>query len=427
MTPKSDTDYQAALAWLFSRTRAGGERSPARAAALLARLGLTAPATTVLVTGTNGKGSVSSMIAAGLMAAGQVTGRFVSPHVESFLERISVDDQPVSEARVTEFVRLARELAADPATAAAPEPAFFEWCLALALSEFRRRGADAAVLEAGVGGAGDATRAVAGVDLVVLTNVDLDHVDVLGPTLELIAADKLGAMRSGAPYVSGVVQPPLRAMAARQAARLESPLHQYQPDQALFSLPAPLERATRVAPSRLRNARLAAAALRLLGANEDAVLAGLRAPPLPARGERFLLDGQVEVLLDGAHDPAAARELVNEIAGRPYALLFGALGKKQGPAVLQVLAERAEGVVLTEALEGEGRLHDWPGATFEPEAEPALRAALRAAQAAASSRTPAPATSDELPLLVVAGSLYLAGRVRPLLRARGQRLPAPWE
>lgn len=470
MNPPAASEYQTALDWLFSQTRAGGERSPARAAALLARMGLKAPEHSVSVVGTNGKGTVTAMIAAGLSAAGHKTGRFISPHVESFRERVAVNGTPIAEAQVVDFVRAARELVAASGGAVQPPPAFFEWTLALALSEFARQRTHSAVFEAGVGGASDATHALPNVELVVLTNVDLDHVDVLGPTLELIAADKAGAIRPGTPVVSGVTQPHLQELVAREAHRSSAPLHQVRAEgtvsTGLFHVPPEL--AGVFSPTRLANARLAAASLRLLGLNEAAVTAGLSAPALPARGERFLVPMRgplgvppvvgvppavgvprtvdappsVEVLLDGAHDPAAARQLLLEIGGRPYALLFGALGRKQGAAVLEVLAPGATSVVLTEAQAGDG--HPAPPAApadFVADPEAALQAALAAAAEGAleSKQRGAPPTalheapgahnggSAARPLLVVAGSLYLAGRVRPLLRGMGERLPAAWE
>lgn len=438
--------YDEALAWLFSRTRGGGERTPQRAARLLERLGLRPPPLTVSVVGTNGKGSVTNMTATGLSAAGHRTGRFLSPHVESFRERVAVDGTLVSETAVVDFVERARALpdGGDPELG----PAFFEWTLALALEEFDRHGAEAAVLEAGVGGASDATRAVEPVSLVLITNVDLDHTDTLGHNLTKIATDKAGAIRPGVPVVSGVAQPELRALVAAEAERLSAPLFQDAPDgaqDALFSLPPACAAALATAPAtRAANSRLAAAALRLLGADEAAVEAGLRAAPLPARGERFLVPtyqtgpaapdgsgegrgaaggrgtGQVEVLLDGAHDPAAARRLVHDLGIAPYVLLFGALAKKQGAAVLDCLAAGAAAVVLTEAMAGEGPQHQREGAHFDPDAEGALTEALRLAALLGEP-------GGRRPLLLVAGSLYLAGRVRPLLRARGTRLPAPWE
>ncbi len=411
-------------------------RTPERAAALLQRLGLEAPGLTVSVVGTNGKGSVSSMIAAGLAAGGHTAGLFTSPHVESFLERISVNGAHITEEAVTAFVTQAQRLAT---LGAAPEhrtlrPAFFEYTLALALHEYARRRATAAVLEAGVGGGSDATRAVEGVSLTVITNVDLDHTDTLGTTLEQIVADKAGAIRPGKPVVSGVAQAGPRAVVRQMAERSGAPLHQYvhgARSQPLFGLPRSLTQLLKAYPTREMNARLAAAALRLLGLDESAVMAGLRTPPLPARGERFLVDhggraeGEaIDVVLDGAHDPAAAARLVAEVGGtegrsRPYALLFGALGRKQGAAVLQVLSEAAHTVVVTEASAGDGVLPGPEGAVTLLDPEQALDAALTAASRAGAA--------GERPLVVVAGSLYLAGRIRPLLRARGRRIQAAWE
>lgn len=433
MIDASTEEYRKALDWLFRQTRSGASRTPARASGLLRSLRLAPPRLTVSVVGTNGKGSVSTMIAAGLTAAGYVTGRFTSPHVESFRERIAVNDRLIAEEHVTEFVRRAQGVQPYLSQASDSGPAFFEWTLALALAEFARQRADAAVLEAGVGGSSDATRAVEGVSLVVLTNVDLDHLEVLGPTLEDVATDKVGAMRPGAPFISGASQPSVRAIIAREAERLGAPLHQLEPaateSGGLFSIPLPLDYAFDNSPTRSDNARLAAAALRVLGVNEASVVRGLRAPPLPARGERFRLAGQppVEVLLDGAHDPAAARRLLEQIGQRPYALLFGALAKKQGALVLDVLAARAADVILTEAQAGEGPSAG-PTGPWRFEAEPstaldiALDMALEAVRAQGLGGPGGPGG-----LLVVAGSLYLAGRVRPLLRVRGVRLPAPWE
>lgn len=413
--------YEEALSWLFTQSRGGAERGPGRAAALLGRLGLAAPPLTVSVVGTNGKGSVTAMIAAGLTAHGLRTGRFLSPHVESFTERIAVDGVEIDTERVTEFVeRVAAPLG--PSLRGATRPAFFEWTLALALSEFARQGSGAAVLEAGVGGASDATRAVEGVRLVVLTNVDLDHADALGGSLEAIATDKAGAARAGAPLVSGVRQPELRRLVEAAATEVGAELHQFRPEvgeQPLFALPGSPSASTGAPSTRLENARLAVAALRLLGASEQAVAAALAAPPLPARGERFLLPGSgtaggpVEVLLDGAHDPAAARRLLKEAAGvagaRPYVLLFGALSRKQGGEVLALLAERALSVIVTEASEGEGPPADLAGAEFVADPAVALERAVGEARAQAEDA-----------LVLVAGSLYLAGRLRPELKRRAR-------
>lgn len=414
------------------------------------------------------------MIAAGLTASGHTTGLFTSPHVESFLERISVDGSHISEEAVVEFVQRVQGLDSPHTEPGEPvlDPAFFEYTLAMALHEYASYNATAAVLEAGVGGGTDATRAVEGVGLTVITNVDLDHTETLGVTLEQIVSDKAGAVRFRQPVVSGVVQAAPQAVVREAAERLDAPLYQLDDallhSQHLFELPPLLAEPLSRYPTRAMNARLAAAALRLLGASESAVLAGLRTPPLPARGERYAVarsgkagltqpggygeaegHGEVDVVLDGAHDPAAAERLVAEMRGpdgrgQPYVLLFGALGRKQGIAVLSVLARAAHAVVMTEASEGEGVLPGPEGAVTVNDPQRALDTALNLAlgseqigtlasasdvgvSAACAASDGGPTATGRRPLVVVAGSLYLAGRIRPLLRAQGVRVAAAWE
>lgn len=446
MTPGpavATTAYAEALQWLYARTRSGGRRTSARAATLLRELGLKPPAPTAVVVGTNGKGTVSTMLARGLSASGARTGRFLSPHVEEFRERIAVDGVPVSEAALVAFVERARRLDDGWPYDEGLRPAFFEWTLAFALERFAAS-ADACVLEAGVGGLHDATRAVMPVDVVVLTNVDLDHMDTLGTTLTAIASDKVGAFREGVPVVCGASQPEVVAVAAAQAAALGAPFHldpfvseaaqrASAPGGAdgLFELPRAVAEDLAAPPTgapsgalagananRRANSRLAAAALRLLAVPEPAVAVGLRAPALPARFERFLVQddrgGELLVVLDGAHDPAAAARLAAEVTPG-YTLLFGALARKQGQRVLDTLAPRAAAVIVTEAARGEPPTAVWPGATVVADTAAALDAATAAARVTGA------------PLLLVAGSLYLAGLVRPLLTRRGERLPDPWE
>ncbi|MEJ2289552.1 MAG: Mur ligase family protein, partial [Deinococcales bacterium] len=200
--------------------------------ATLARaLELHAPDRLVHVVGTNGKGTVTAMIDEGLRAWGYSSGRFVSPHVEDFRERIAVDGRPVSRETVRHFVARAAGLELDPS------PAFFEWTLALALSAFARAGVEWAVIEAGVGGAHDATRALGPVELVVLTNVGLDHLETLGPDLASIARDKAGAFRPGVPAITGARGEALMVVAL-EARRVGAPLYVARPGDPLFTAPS---------------------------------------------------------------------------------------------------------------------------------------------------------------------------------------------
>ena len=249
-TSESSPAYQAALRWLFAQTRNGAPRSLERVQRLVIRLGLASPQNVVHVVGTNGKGSVTAMVAAGLTAAGIRTGRFVSPHVVAFRERVAVDGRWISEAEVLEFVRALPALE--------PPPAFFELVLALALEHFARENVHTAVVEAGVGAKHDATRALENVRAVVLTNVGCDHLDTLGPTLKDVALDKADAIRPGVPTLTAATGEAL-AVIARVATERGSPLRVLSAENSLFSPPEEVE-----APHyEILNRGLAAATLRL--------------------------------------------------------------------------------------------------------------------------------------------------------------------
>ncbi len=388
---------------MFARTRGGAPRDPARMRRLLDALALTSPETVVHIVGTNGKGTVTAMVAAGLQATGLRTGRFLSPHVEEFRERVAVDGAAVTRDSVRRFVRRARRAQVEE------PPAFFEWTLAFALDAWRRRGVAAAAVEAGVGGASDATRALDNVRVVVLTNVTLEHQAVLGPELADIARDKAGAARPGVPLVTGAVGEAL-AVVLEVARTVGAPVYVDRDGSPLFEPATALPPG--VPPTRERNARLATAALRLLGAPPAALALAPLAPALPARGEAFMLRGRT-VVLDGAHDPAAAALLAGSMTPG-YVLLFGALARKQGAATLAALSARAAAVVLTEAVPGDG----------VPEPGPATpTTAVERDPAAALARALSLAPDDGV--VLAAGSLYLAGRLRPLLRARGIPCPFP--
>src|SRR5690606_935441 len=203
---------------------------------------LSPPANLVRVVGTSGRGSVSARLAAGLAGSGHVTGRFLSPPVESSDERVAVDGQPVSSERLVEFVATAREALARRPLPEELRPSFFELTLALALSEFAAAGVSHAVLEAGVGGASDATSAAArpadegpgNLRLVVPTSVDPDHTDTLGATLTAIATGKAGAFAAGVPAVTAARGEALAAV-RRVAGELGTPLHVDDGSEPLFA------------------------------------------------------------------------------------------------------------------------------------------------------------------------------------------------
>lgn len=378
------------------------------------------------VVGSNGKGTVTHLLAAMAHAHGLRSGRFTSPHVEDLRERIAVDGVALAAEHWIAWRELAERGLSGPAAAAATAAGFFEWCLALAVHGFAEAGVELAVVEAGVGARYDATMALAdlvgtGVVGTVLTNVDLDHLETLGPGLLDIAADKAAVARPGVPLVTAAKGEALELIAGR-AQEVGAPLHVIGSDSELGRWPvgAPLPD-TMWPATRRENARLALAMGRLLGWREDALARGLASPPPPARFESFVVPshaGPVRVLLDGAHDPAAATRLASEL-GSGYVLLFAALARKQGLATLMPLWAGASDLFISSAVAGETPLDGADGANARFD-DPLL--ALDAALSLAGSQGR---------MLVIAGSLYLAGTLRPRLRAlaadAGAMLPGRWQ
>jgi dihydrofolate synthase/folylpolyglutamate synthase len=385
--------YGRSLDWLYRQTRGEAPRDPGRMTALMEALGLGVPARTVHVVGTNGKGTVTAMTAAAASAAGLRSGRFISPHVEDFSERISVDGVPIGREEVVSFVERVRSMKLPHA------PAFFELCLALALEHFGRMGVGFAAIEAGVGARRDATMAVGNTCCVALTPIALDHLETLGPGLQDIARDKSAAIRPGVPAASAPQTAEVLAVLESAAAAQGTSLEVDHPDSEIFAPPPGLGR--QPDPVRLRNQRLACATARLaLAVPDEALLAGLEIAPLPGRGERFLV-GDVDVLLDGAHDPAAGAALA-ERAGREYVLLFGSLRRKQGEATFRALEPQARRAFLTSVGDEPISVAPSPSRTLIEDPREALQEALAACPPGG--------------LLVIGGSLYLAGALRPLLR-----------
>jgi dihydrofolate synthase/folylpolyglutamate synthase len=385
---------RAALTRLYARTRDGAPRDPARTRRLLDRLAVPDPPRTVHVVGTNGKGAVAARLDAGLRAAGARPLRFLSPHVERFHERIAVAGVELRDEELLGF------LARADALELAPPPAFFELATALALDVASRRGADWAVLEAGVGAARDATLAVGGVACTVITDVAEDHLDLLGPDLEAVARDKAASVRPGVPVVTGATGAPLEVV--RAAARTAgAPLAALEDGGTPFAWPT----GTRPPddPVAARAARLAVAALRTLplapGGRAGALRAALAPPRLPARRERFTLPGGRTVLLDMAHNPPAARALAAALPPGAH-LLLGVAARKDVRGVLGAFDGVARRT-LTAARPGERPWGDVAG--FRPDPDEALDEALAALPPGGT--------------LVVAGSVHLAGHLRPRLRA----------
>ena len=383
---------------------------------------------TVLVAGTNGKGSTSAALASILSAAGFRCGLYTSPHLEHVEERLRIDGAAIPEAELGHRLRQVLD------AAGRTPPTYFESLTAAAWLHFAHHGVDAAVFEVGLGGRLDATN-VSDPLLAVVTQVARDHAPQLGWTLTSIAGEKAGVMRPGRTCLIWPGRPEVECELRRCAAvcgarlveaeagvvfdrRLESGHLSLTTPNAQYEFRAPL-----AGGHQLTNLALAVRAAEefcaVAGRNLDpgAVRQGLEAVHWPGRLEWVNVDTDGmnrRVLFDAAHNPAGAAALRRylEETGLRFDLLYGSLAEKHPEQCLPRLAEKADRIVLTD--------FDHPRAA-SPETLAALLPAGRAVvsgDAAKALEGCLAAPSSPAHALVVTGSLYLVGEVRSALRDR---------
>lgn len=301
----------------------------------------------VSVAGTNGKGSTVAFLEAILEAAGLRTGAYTSPHLLRYNERVRVRGEPVADAALCEaFERVDRARADTTLT-------YFEFGTLAAMEVFRGSALDAVVLEVGLGGRLDAVN-LYDADLAVITTVDLDHMEWLGPDRESIGREKAGILRAGRPAVCADPDPPRTVLAAAAALGVSlrvagRDFHAHERGEAWdWQTPGRVERDLPVpalpGAFQVQNAAAALSALEALGEavplTRAAIERGLRGAWLPGRLQ--VLAGPVERVLDVAHNPQAARELARFLAARPCAghthALVGMLADKDAAGVAGALA-----------------------------------------------------------------------------------------
>ncbi len=387
---------------------------------------------TILVAGTNGKGSTSAALASILTAAGFRCGLYTSPHLEHVEERLRIDGEAITEAELGAHLRHVLDAAGSAA------PTYFESLTAAAWLHFAAHRVNAAVFEVGLGGRLDATNVSEPV-LSVITQVARDHAQQLGWTLTSIAGEKAGVMRPGRTCLTWRSRPEVERELHRCAAVCGAQLVDasagirfggQRGDGASDSRPSLTTpqaeyrfRAPLAGGHQLTNLALAVRAAEEFCALADRELApaavrrGIESVCWPGRLEWLEIEVDAaprRVLFDAAHNPAGAAALRSYLdeTGLEFDLLYGALTDKQPEQCLPLLAERAGRIVLTAP--------DHRRAT-SPEALlpllPARSAVVDADSAHALERCLA-APTDQHRALVVTGSLYLVGEVRSALRAR---------
>jgi dihydrofolate synthase/folylpolyglutamate synthase len=404
--------YDQALDFLFPRTTTI-KFGLATTRALLQSLGNpheVVPA--IHVGGTNGKGSVCTLLAAALRETGRRVGLYTSPHLVSFRERIRVDDVPVSEPAVAMWTDRLRPLVLER------RATFFEATTAIAFADFAARGAEIAVIEVGLGGRLDSTNVVRPL-VSAVTKIERDHMKYLGDTLEKIAGEKAGIAKPGAPFVIGERQPELvnvlRRAAHRAVARLDpsarADVRVLPPG---YEWPGPLGLA---GPHQRRNAAVAHGVLMALPPrwrpDPEAIARGFGQAWIPGR-----LDRRGKWLFDVAHNPDGIRALVAALEvirpPMPVHALVSILGDKEWPDMLVQLDRVIDRGVLTVAPTAASRgwdaawLRRWLSDASRPPARaawtlvPDFRVALREVERGAGT-------------VLVTGSFHTVGDVMEAL------------
>jgi len=424
------TEYHEALAALAARGRFGIHLGLGRTRALLAALG--DPQRSIrgaLVGGTNGKGSVLALAGSALRAAGLRVGQTPKPHLISYRERVEIDGHPISVKDFTRHVDAVLSIS-DRVARRHGEPTEFELLTAVVFRHFAEAGIDIALVEVGLGGRLDATHAWDG-GVAAVTNVALDHMDRLGPTIAAIAREKAAIIERGDRAVTGAEGEALKIIRSR-AQRVGAPLTAVVPapiidwDRAGLTVELPRLGRTRVGLRGRHQAANVAVADAVLDALDDAGIAsapddarrdGYAAAVWPGRLELVSRDG-VDILLDGAHNPAGAAALAQAIddlrphlTPGPLTLVMAAMADKDVDGIIDALAGAAAMLGATviattvdaaRAMSSDDLAARWRARAPRVADVKAARDPIKALEGAIARGA----------TVVVAGSLYLVGAIR---------------
>ncbi|SUS03692.1 Dihydrofolate synthase / folylpolyglutamate synthase [uncultured Defluviicoccus sp.] len=417
-------DYAAVKDYLYALKAGGMKFGIDRMQRLAAALGHPERGYPVIhVAGTNGKGSVSAMIESVMRAAGRRTGLYTSPHLVKLGERVQVDRRLLSETEIVAYANELRPVAEKAAAFAADEHAtFFEFMTAMAFLQFQRRRVDIAVIETGMGGRLDATNVVQPA-VSVITSIGLDHCAELGGTVEQIAREKAGIIKSRRPVVIGRMPAGAERVIREVAASREAPVHSVR--EAFGEEPAGYPTTNLEGDYQRWNAATATLAARLLPADlqPDAFTLGrgLGRVDWPGRWQRLTVGGRA-LILDASHNPEGAEVLEKNllklvaVTGRKPVIVAGALGEFRARALLEVVLRHAREVSLVTPHQARAT----PYAEMIALVAPAQRALVREDSLerifpdAATCTLGAPGDT-----IVVTGSIYLLGEVLERLQPDG--------
>ncbi|MDF1548256.1 MAG: bifunctional folylpolyglutamate synthase/dihydrofolate synthase [Bacteroidales bacterium] len=317
---------------------------------------------TIHIAGTNGKGSVSHMLAAVLQKAGYKTGLYTSPHLKDFRERIKINGKEITESKVVEFVEKHKE-AFTPI-----KPSFFELTVAMAFDYFANEKVDVAVIETGLGGKLDSTNIIQP-EISVITNISMDHMQFLGDTLDKIATEKAGIIKAGVPVVIGEYQQDIAIVFERKAKEIGADLRfadknfsigysmQTTDEKQIFqvyqndTLAYPDLKTDLLGLYQQKNTITVLQAVELLidkgfSINKENIYGGLEnASKLTGlRGRWHTIGRNPRIVCDTGHNEAGMKLVLEQIKSTPYKnlhMVFGVVDDKNIDTILAMLPQEA--------------------------------------------------------------------------------------
>jgi dihydrofolate synthase / folylpolyglutamate synthase len=348
------TDYAATQEYLFSLKAKGVKFGIDRMRLLVAGIGHPERATPVIhIAGTNGKGSVAAMLESIFSTAGWRTGLYTSPHLVKLGERVQVAREILSEAEIVAFTQELLPVAEKIGQGGTDDhPSFFEFMTAMAFLQFARKRCDIAIIETGLGGRLDATNVV-DPEVAVITSIGLDHCDMLGDTIEQIAAEKAGIIKPGKSVVIGRLPSEAEAVIRRVAAERKAPVISVREvfGEALAGYPT-----TAFEGDYQRwNAATAVLVARCFAEDwklsEEVVRRGLMSARWPGRWQRTKI-GARDLILDASHNPEGAGVLDAQLralvakTGRKSVVVTGVLGAARARPLLETISRYAAEIHL---------------------------------------------------------------------------------
>ena len=379
---------------------------------------------TIHIAGTNGKGSVSHMLAAIFQQCGYKTGLYTSPHLKDFRERIKINGKMIPKSFVTDFVEKNNTISEEI------KPSFFELTFVMALDYFSKENVEIAIIETGLGGRLDSTNVITP-QLSVITNIGYDHMDILGDSLEKIAFEKAGIIKPGIPVVIGEIIPETKSIFVNKAKETTSPLFFAEKRNKILSTKYDnkyLEIKTihsedeKISHYQLdlngfyqqKNLLTLLTAIEVLQNNFDLKKRNIKKALLKVKtltgisGRWEVIHKKPLVVLDVAHNEDGIRQLVNQINQSKFKelhIIFGMVKDKDPDKVLNQLPQKAKyyftkahipRALPEEELQQKARRYHLIGPAF-PNVNKALNAALDFA--------------SKEDLVIVCGSVFVVGEV----------------